>query len=119
MLLTTFLAGISVAAAIPSKPLYARQNATTTLDGYEYVVVGSGPGGGPLAARLAMAGHKTLLIDAGDDQGENIHYQVPAFQGKEEYTHLFWQPIRFTMPADMYTSQVWSPKTLSSRGTTT
>lgn len=35
---------------------------------YEYIVVGSGAGGGPLACRLAMAGHKTLLIEAGDDQ---------------------------------------------------
>ncbi|KAH0141897.1 hypothetical protein KCU67_g14274, partial [Aureobasidium melanogenum] len=44
------------------------------LTGYEYVVVGSGAGGGPLAARLALAGHKTLLIEAGDDQGANVNY---------------------------------------------
>lgn len=50
-----------------------------TLTGYEYVVVGSGAGGGPLAARLAMAGHKTLLIEAGDDQGGNDNYTVPAY----------------------------------------
>lgn len=49
---------------------------------YEYIIVGSGGGGGPLAARLAMAGHKTLLLEAGDDQGSNINEQVPAFQGK-------------------------------------
>lgn len=30
---------------------------------YEYVVVGSGPGGGPVAARLALAGHRVLLIE--------------------------------------------------------
>lgn len=52
------------------------------LTGYEYVVVGSGAGGGPLAARLALAGHKTLLIEAGDDQGHNINYTVPAFSAK-------------------------------------
>jgi choline dehydrogenase len=49
------------------------------LDGYEYIVVGSGAGGGPLAARLALANHKTLLIEAGDDQGENNNYTVPAY----------------------------------------
>lgn len=49
------------------------------LTGYEYVVVGSGAGGGPLAARLALAGHKTLLIEAGDDQGENKNYTIPAY----------------------------------------
>ncbi|QIW94644.1 hypothetical protein AMS68_000162 [Peltaster fructicola] len=49
---------------------------------YEYIVIGSGAGGGPAAARLAMAGHKTLLIEAGDDQGANVNYTVPAYQAK-------------------------------------
>jgi 2-polyprenyl-3-methyl-5-hydroxy-6-metoxy-1,4-benzoquinol methylase len=46
---------------------------------YEYIVVGSGAGGGTLAARLALNGKKVLLIEAGDDQGENINQQVPVF----------------------------------------
>lgn len=49
---------------------------------YEYVIVGSGPGGGTLASRLAQANHSVLLIDAGDDQRSNIDYQVPAFQAR-------------------------------------
>lgn len=40
---------------------------------YEYIVVGSGPGGGPLAANLARAGHSVLLLEAGDDQTENTN----------------------------------------------
>lgn len=40
---------------------------------YEYIVVGSGPGGGPLAANLARAGHSVLLLEAGDDQTENLN----------------------------------------------
>ncbi|CBX91168.1 similar to glucose-methanol-choline oxidoreductase:GMC oxidoreductase [Plenodomus lingam JN3] len=61
------------------------------LTGYEYVVVGSGAGGGPLAARLALAGHKTLLIEAGDDQGANINYTVPSFNARvSEDPNLAW-----------------------------
>src|ERR1700761_585565 len=38
---------------------------------YDYIVVGSGPGGGPLACDLARAGFSTLLIDAGEDLGDD------------------------------------------------
>lgn len=48
---------------------------------YEYIVVGSGPGGGPVAANLARQGHKVLLLEAGDDQGQNLHAKIPAFFG--------------------------------------
>mgnify|MGYP003575125296 CR=1 FL=1 len=45
---------------------------------YEYIVVGSGAGGGPLAAHLAQRGHRVLLIEAGSDP-ESYLYQVPCF----------------------------------------
>ncbi|PWY74528.1 choline dehydrogenase [Aspergillus sclerotioniger CBS 115572] len=54
-------------------------SAAVHLTGYEYIVVGSGAGGGPLAARLALAGHQTLLLEAGDDQGLNLNYTVPGY----------------------------------------
>jgi choline dehydrogenase len=34
---------------------------------YEYIVVGSGAGGGTVSARLAEAGHSVLLLEAGGD----------------------------------------------------
>lgn len=53
--------------------------------------MGSGPGGGPLAARLAIAGHKVLLIDAGDDQGSAIQQEVPALHlAATEYEPMRW-----------------------------
>lgn len=58
---------------------------------YDYVVVGSGPGGGPLAARLAIAGYKVLLLDAGDDQGNATRQIVPALQLQStEYEPMRW-----------------------------
>lgn len=59
-----------------------------TITGYEYVIIGSGPGGGPLAANLARAGHKVLLLEAGDDQGQNLNEKVPlfSFQSTEDAT---------------------------------
>lgn len=45
---------------------------------YDYIVVGSGAGGGPLAANLARAGMRVLLLEAGGDE-EDYNYQVPAF----------------------------------------
>jgi len=62
--------------------LLATSVSSQTSLNYEYIVVGSGAGGGPVAARLALAGHRTLLIEAGDDQGNNPNYTVPAYQAK-------------------------------------
>lgn len=46
---------------------------------YEYVIVGAGAGGGPLAANLARAGHSVLLLEAGNDPCKLLTNQVPAF----------------------------------------
>ncbi|MEE9354976.1 MAG: GMC oxidoreductase [Methylococcaceae bacterium] len=55
-----------------------KQSATTTAAEYDYIIVGSGAGGGPLAANLARKGHKVLLMEAGGDD-ENDHYRIPVF----------------------------------------
>lgn len=47
-------------------------------DEYEYIVVGSGAGGGPLAANLARKGHRVLLMEAGGDI-DNDNYKIPLF----------------------------------------
>src|SRR5215472_17109000 len=64
-------------------------------DTFEYIVVGSGAGGGTLAARLAEDGRTVLLLEAGGDprqlSGSNDQepgidrlpddYDVPSFHG--------------------------------------
>ena len=59
---------------------------------WEYIVVGSGAGGGPLAANLAKAGYKVLLLEAGDDAAEsNFNWQVPCFHAlASEDSALKW-----------------------------
>ncbi|KAI0966535.1 hypothetical protein F4678DRAFT_448934 [Xylaria arbuscula] len=56
---------------------FQRRTGNATVD-YDYVVVGSGPGGGPVAANLAIAGYKVLLIDAGGDSREATKEVVPG-----------------------------------------
>jgi choline dehydrogenase len=59
-------------------------------EAFDYVVIGSGAGGGVVAARLAEAGRQVLLLEAGDDPAAPRHppetgrpldadFRVPAF----------------------------------------
>ncbi|PHH50242.1 Oxygen-dependent choline dehydrogenase [Ceratocystis fimbriata CBS 114723] len=72
------------------------------LPTYDYVVVGSGPGGGPLASRLARAGKKVLLIEAGDDRGDSDLSKVPGLQinvGEDPETRWSYFVDHYTDPA--------------------
>jgi len=74
-------------------------------DEYDYVVIGSGPGGGPVAVNLAKAGYKVFLIEAGDESpGRGFGSYTPDVHWNffvkhypegdprnEQYSHLTWK----------------------------
>src|SRR4051812_39374741 len=67
--------------------------------GFDYIIVGSGAGGGPLAARLASKGKRVLVLEAGSDHAklpatDPAHEVslVPALHGAStEHDELSWQ----------------------------
>ncbi|KAH7018229.1 uncharacterized protein B0I36DRAFT_425311 [Microdochium trichocladiopsis] len=82
---------VLVAGAFLAQEVLSVQSGNNTLEDYEFVVVGSGPGGGGTAANLAYAGYKVLLIDAGGDYSDNILTQVPAYSlASTEYDEIAW-----------------------------
>jgi choline dehydrogenase len=63
---------------------------------FDYIVIGSGAGGGPLAAHLAKGGFKVMLLEAGGDPCADSKlgrwmYEVPIFHGlSTEYRECQW-----------------------------
>ena len=59
---------------------------------YDYIVVDSGPGCAPLAARLGLAGKKVLVIEAGSDvTPQDCNITVPLFNSKaSEDLRISW-----------------------------
>ncbi|POS75809.1 choline dehydrogenase [Diaporthe helianthi] len=57
-----------------SDALVTRQAA----DEYDYIVIGSGPGGGTVASNVARAGYSVLLLEAGDNATEEPFGAYPV-----------------------------------------
>ncbi len=95
----------------------------------EYIVVGSGAGGGTVAARLAEAGRSVILLEAGGDphklsggdsitEGEDrlpADYDVPAFHAfASENSAMKWD--YFVRHYDDDREQLRDPNYVASRG---
>jgi choline dehydrogenase len=80
-----YLPAVIVLVALLLKAVFAKQCNNAT---YDYIVVGSGPGGSPVATNLAKAGHSVLLLEAGTDQSSDISTQILAI-GQQEVTNTW------------------------------
>ncbi len=72
---------LGLAAGLAGTAVLTHAGAAAAADGVDevdYVIVGSGPGGSPLAARLAEAGFTVLVLEAGPAEGTEAFYDVPA-----------------------------------------
>ncbi|KAG9196096.1 choline dehydrogenase [Alternaria panax] len=63
----------SISADLALLSLKALSATSINSKTYKYIVIGSGPGSGPLVSNLARAGHSALLLEAEDDQTENLN----------------------------------------------
>ena len=71
----------------------------TDDQGFDYIIVGSGAGGAPLAARLAQAKKKVLVIEAGANQAAlpltapaHEVTRIPVLHGaSSEHEGLAWR----------------------------
>ena len=76
LLFQSFLLSLLVPALC--LPQEIPEEAQDEVEAYDYIVIGSGPGGGPLATNLAKANFSVLLIEAGSDESDNVFTEVAA-----------------------------------------
>lgn len=66
------------------------QSTDDAMDEVDFIVVGSGAGGGPLAANLAQAGFTVAVLEAGHDHACR-YYDIPIMQAHaSEDEHMRW-----------------------------
>ncbi|SEN00305.1 choline dehydrogenase [Nitrosospira multiformis] len=88
---STFLASCSTLLWKGTSRPFAPLNCPSVAGNkFDYVIIGSGAGGGPLACNLALKGFRVLLLEAGGED-DPCEYYVPAFHARaSEHEALRW-----------------------------
>jgi len=94
-----------VASRVFSTPVQTSDSLPRVDNEYDYIVVGSGPGGGTVASNLARANYTVLLLEAGDSSAGDgsvsspppqvtwdffVEHHAEAEKNKL-YSHLTWK----------------------------
>lgn len=100
----TYSASVAVAANWHSR---AMGDALTTIstNEFDYLVVGSGPGGAPLAVRLAQQGFSVGLIEAGGWDTSTL-VETPAYHVMASE----WDPVTWRFYVQHYTNEFLNRK---------
>lgn len=87
---SSLLAGCASFLGKVSQPFNPGSCPSPSGDKFDYIVIGSGAGGGPLACNLALKGFRVLLLEAGGED-DPCEYYVPAFHAHaSEHEALRW-----------------------------
>ncbi|KAJ7871752.1 alcohol oxidase [Mycena leptocephala] len=87
---------------------------------FDFVVVGSGAGGGPVAARLAENGFSVLLVDAGHDV-VNVNTTIPFYFGRavdDPQLELNYTYDEYSPGAKFPRDDAWYPRARGLGGST-
>ena len=106
------------------------QSIISNAERFQYIVIGAGAGGGPLAVRLAKRGYDVLLLDAGGDQLPQSSV-IPAYHAQStEDPEIAWdyfvkhrdqvEPLHIQGLESMKDqSNIWYPRASGIGGCTT
>ncbi|KAJ7472714.1 hypothetical protein FB451DRAFT_1250474 [Mycena latifolia] len=117
--LGSFLAIISLsipvlhAASLPACP-------DTSQAEFDFVVVGAGVGGGPIAARLVENGFSVLVVDAGHDV-YNVNTTIPFYFGRavdDPQLELNYTVDEYSEGAKFPRNESWYPRARGVGGST-
>ncbi|KAF7337022.1 Choline dehydrogenase [Mycena venus] len=100
-------------AALPSCPSKYESD-------FDFVVVGAGVGGGPVAARLAESGFSVLVVDAGHDVN-NLNTTIPFYFGRavdDPQLELNYTYDEFSPGAKFPRDDSWYPRARAVGGST-
>ncbi|KAK7035857.1 choline dehydrogenase [Favolaschia claudopus] len=109
---------VAAIALIPlTRALISCPDLADAPDVFDFVVVGSGAGGGPLASRLAENGFSVFLLDAGNDVN-TFNTTLPAYFARateDETTELAYNIKEFSDPDSRI---AWYPRARGLGGST-